>query len=192
MLFLKKQPATRYEITSQRIYLRPAQRRDCKQWLGIRRDSKDFLEPWEPAWPKDALSKQFFSRRMERLNREWKEGRSCSFLIFLRDDDRLIGAININNIHYGAARSGTLGYWLGHDYIGQGYMYEAGRAVIDFAFTDRGLHRLNAACIPDNGRSKNLLLKLGFDEEGYAKAYLKINGFWQDHILFGLNNPKDS
>ena len=59
----------------------------------------------------------------------------------------------------------------------------------DFAFRSLGLHRLEAACIPENAPSRRLLIKAGFDEEGFAKAYLKINGVWRDHVLFGLISP---
>ena len=63
----------------------------------------------------------------------------------------------------------------------------AGEAGADYvAFGPLGLHRLEAACLPGNDASANLLLKAGFTEEGYAKAYLKINGDWRDHRLFGL------
>jgi ribosomal-protein-alanine N-acetyltransferase len=70
-----------------------------------------------------------------------------------------------------------------------GLTLAAVRAVADFAFRSLGLHRLEAACIPDNEPSRRLLAKAGFVEEGYAKAYLKINGAWRDHVLFGLTSP---
>ena len=63
------------------------------------------------------------------------------------------------------------------------------RAICDFSFRTLGLHRLEAACIPENEPSRRLLIKAGFAEEGYAKAYLKINGAWRDHVLFGQVSP---
>ena len=48
------------------------------------------------------------------------------------------------------------------------------------------LHRLEAACLPTNAASQGVLRKLGFKEEGYARKYLRINGEWCDHLLFGL------
>jgi ribosomal-protein-alanine N-acetyltransferase len=60
------------------------------------------------------------------------------------------------------------------------------RAIAPFAFQRLGLHRLEAACIPDNTPSRELLLKSGFRLEGEARAYLKINGVWRDHLLFGM------
>ena len=48
------------------------------------------------------------------------------------------------------------------------------------------LHRIEAACIPDNLRSLRLLEKAGFQREGLLRSYLRINGVWQDHYLYAL------
>jgi ribosomal-protein-alanine N-acetyltransferase len=53
------------------------------------------------------------------------------------------------------------------------------------------LHRVMASYRPDNARSGRLLENLGFEREGLAKAYLKIDGQWADHVLTSLVNPKD-
>ena len=63
------------------------------------------------------------------------------------------------------------------------------RAVARFSFQRLGLHRVEAACIPTNEPSRGVLLKAGFTQEGLARAYLRINGIWQDHLLFGLISP---
>ena len=71
----------------------------------------------------------------------------------------------------------------------QGLTLAAVRALSEFAFRTLALHRLEAACIPDNVPSRTLLKKAGFAEEGFAQAYLKINGAWRDHVLFGQLTP---
>jgi [ribosomal protein S5]-alanine N-acetyltransferase len=63
--------------------------------------------------------------------------------------------------------------------------------VIDFAFDELRLHRINAAYMPENIRSEHLLKSLGFSKEGFAKSYLFINGAWEDHIIASLINNKD-
>jgi len=63
-------------------------------------------------------------------------------------------------------------------------MAEALRTVIDYGFNHLGLHRLEAACLPNNVASQRLLIKCGFSQQGYARQYLRINGKWQDHLLF--------
>ncbi len=60
--------------------------------------------------------------------------------------------------------------------------------MIGYAFEDLNLHRVEAACVPDNTASRRVLEKTGFQLEGQARAYLKINGAWADHLLFGIVN----
>lgn len=175
-----------------RVILKAPCLNDYKSWSQIRAESKDYLTPFEPTWADDSLTKQFFIRRLERQKKEWNAGRGAFFLIHHKAGDKIIGGINLNDIRLGAARHATLGYWLAEDYQGQGYMNESAKLVMAYAFNTLKLCRLNAASLPHNDRSINLLKKLGFEEEGYAKFYLQINGKWQDHRLFGLSNDTKS
>jgi [ribosomal protein S5]-alanine N-acetyltransferase len=65
-------------------------------------------------------------------------------------------------------------------------MSDAVRAVLPFGFDSLRLHRIEAACLPTNEPSLRLLRKSGFTEEGYARGFLRINGQWQDHVLFAI------
>ncbi len=179
------------KIKGKRIYLCPPQKEDYEQWVEVRRRNQDFLKPFEPKWPNDALSEEFFKRRLKKQSQEMEAGRGVFFLIRHNQNENIVGGINLNNIQYGAARSASLGYWLDKNEMKKGYMYEAANFVIRYAFSVLNLHRLNAACLPDNRDSINLLLKLNFEEEGFAKKYLQINGDFEDHRLFGLSNKAE-
>lgn len=174
-------------LKSDRLLIRPPQPDDWRSWAELRSRSRDHLVPFEPEWAEDSLTETLFRNRIERQARDWRSGYSRSFLIFSREAGDIIGGININHICRGAAQFGTLGYWLGQEYQGHGFMYEAARRVMRYGFSDIALHRINAAAIPHNGRSIKMLRRMGFTEEGFAKAYLQINGEWQDHILFGMS-----
>jgi ribosomal-protein-alanine N-acetyltransferase len=65
-------------------------------------------------------------------------------------------------------------------------MSAALQSLLPFAFERLGLHRIEAACLPHNEASRKLLEKSGFQEEGLARRYLRINGSWQDHVLYAL------
>jgi ribosomal-protein-alanine N-acetyltransferase len=65
-------------------------------------------------------------------------------------------------------------------------MKRAVYAACLYGFDKQGLNRIDAACLPANEPSKRLLERVGFRHEGYARAYLNINGDWRDHLLFGL------
>ena len=97
-----------------------------------------------------------------------------------------MGAITLSNIRRGVAETGTLGYWVGQPYAGQGVGTTSVRAILGFAFGALKLHRVEAACVPTNHASRRVLEKSGFRQEGVARAYLKINGRWADHLLFGV------
>lgn len=177
------------ELSTARLMLRPPRRHDWAQWAVVRGDNQAALTAWEPTWPEECLSEAFFIRRLRRQARDWQAGAAYSFLVFHREDDVLIGGINLNHVAHGAARSASLGYWLDHDYQRSGYMREALEAVIQWAFNELQLHRVNAACLPTNTPSINVLRRLGFEEEGFARSYYRINGQWENHILFGRINP---
>lgn len=172
-----------------RVYVRPPGAYDAAAWAAVRASNEALLRPLEPTWPDDCLSEDFFARRLRRQSRDWAADGAYSFLIF-RQDGILIGGINLNHVARGAAQSASLGYWLDNGHQGQGYMREALALVMDYALDELRLHRLNAACLPDNQKSINLLRALGFAEEGFAKAYYRIDSVWRDHVLFGFTKPE--
>jgi ribosomal-protein-alanine N-acetyltransferase len=138
----------------------------------------------------DALDPYYFPRRLEAQYANWHSDYAYAFLIFKREDNSLIGGMNINQVTRAAAQFASLGYWIDQDHEGKGYMAEAMELTIDYCFKNLRLHRINAACMPHNEKSKKLLLRMGFIEEGFAKEFLQIDGVWQDHILYGLIRPK--
>jgi ribosomal-protein-alanine N-acetyltransferase len=173
-------------LGGQCVFLRPPLMSDWQQWAQMRRRCRDYLQPFEPLWTTQILTQKSFERRLERQSCEWDAGHAHVFLIFQKSDGCLVGGMNINNICRGAAQYASLGYWIDQAKQGQGFMREAMALTIQYCFENLELHRINASTLPHNERSKSLLLKSGFSEEGFAKHYLQINGQWQDHILYGL------
>ena len=108
------------------------------------------------------------------------------FLLFRALDEALLGGVNLSNVRRGVAQSVYLGYWIGEPFAHQGFMTETLRTLFPFVFDRLNLHRIEAACLPHNQPSRGLLEKVGFREEGRARDYLRINGDWQDHVLYAL------
>ena len=173
------------------VYLRPGLMRDYDQWRWVREFSRDFLIPWEPTWNNEDLTRSAFRGRVRRYGDEIEKDRSYPFFIFRARDDVLMGGLTLGQVRRGVAQTTTLGYWMGKPHAGKGYMAKAVRAAAGFAFQTLRLHRIEAACLPHNTASIRLLEGVGFTREGYARANLKINGVWQDHVLYGLleNDP---
>ena len=168
------------------VSLRYPQMSDYAQWSRLRDESREFLAPWEPTWAPDELTRAAFRRRLRRYQREIRSDLAYPFLLFRTPDDFLMGGCTLSNVRRGVTQSAAVGYWVGGRYARQGHMFAALNAMLPFVFGVLGLHRLEAACIPENEPSRSLLLKVGFREEGRARSYLQINGEWRDHILFAL------
>jgi ribosomal-protein-alanine N-acetyltransferase len=173
-------------VQGEGVFLRAPQMADFADWVRVREQSRDFLTPWEPVWPADALGRAAFRRRVRMVGMEWRDDLGYSWLVFRRGDGAMLGGITLSNVRRGVAQSGSLGYWVGQAHAHRGYMTEALEALLPYVFDRIGLHRVEAACLPHNAASRGLLKKLGFIEEGYARQYLRINGAWQDHVLYGL------
>jgi len=167
-----------------RVTLRVPDTGDYSQWAELRGASRRFLVPWEPEWPSNDLSRTAFRSRVRRYWRDVEEDFAYPFFIYATESRRLLGAITLSNVRRGVAQMGTLGYWIGEPFARQGYMTEAVGLMLHFAFDHLQLHRVEAACLPANAASVALLRRTGFQEEGLARAYLKINGQWRDHLLF--------
>ena len=179
-------PIAERTVVGERTYLRAPQPRDWEAWAALRAASRDFLVPWEPTWPHDALTRAAFRRRLRRYEQDSRDDSGYAFHIFDRDDDALLGGATLSNVRRGVTQSCSLGYWIGELHARKGYMRDSLGALLPFIFQEMGLHRVEAACIPTNEASRRLLQRLGFTQEGYARRYLCINGVWQDHLLFAM------
>lgn len=180
--------ATGPVVKGRGVILRPPRASDYDAWSSLRQASHAYLQPWEPLWPEDDLTRAAFKRRLAIYAREMEAGNAWPFFIFADADQSLVGAITLSNVRRGVAEAGTLGYWIGQRQAGHGHATAAVRAMVSYAFDDLKLHRVEAACVPANLASRRVLEKSGFALEGQARAYLKINGDWADHLLFGVVN----
>lgn len=152
--------------------------------------NRHFLKRWEPQRG-DFFYTEECQKRLLISDLEGMRAGSMFKVWLLKEDDKsgkVIGSVSLNNIIRGCFLSCHMGYRLDKDEVNKGYMTEALKPVIDFAFTDLGLHRIEANIIPENAPSLRVVEKLGFEWEGLAKKYLKINGKWQDHVHMVLLN----
>ncbi len=174
----------RLRIETERMTLRLPQHTDFQAWSALRRDSADFLIPWEPSWAPDHLTRRAFTARVHWAARTESQGSALPLFMIRREDEALLGAITLDHIRRGPAQSGTLGYWIGQPHARKGYMREAILALVHHAFTRADISRIEAACLPENAASRALLESCGFKYEGVAQSYLQINGRWRNHVLY--------
>jgi [ribosomal protein S5]-alanine N-acetyltransferase len=128
---------------------------------------------------------------LEHFAHAFSQGSAWRWLLFGKaDDTRMLGSVALNRVERGYSHSAHLGYALDAQVQGQGLMREAVETVVAHAFAPGvNLHRLQAACRPENARSLGLLKRLGFRDIGLALGYLCIDGAWRDHRLSERINP---
>jgi ribosomal-protein-alanine N-acetyltransferase len=172
-------------LPSGRVLLVEPQPRYYEAWSLLRETSRQHLEPFEPAWSPDELSRAAFRRRLRRYRLDRRRGSGAAFLVLSASDGALVGGLTLTNIRLGVTQSASVGYWIGLPYVRQGYASDALRGALGHAFDDLGLNRVEAACMPVNRASIGVLERCGFRSEGLARRYLRINGTFEDHLLFG-------
>ncbi|MEJ6397225.1 GNAT family N-acetyltransferase [Yoonia sp. 208BN28-4] len=171
-------------IETERLTLRPPVHADFRPWTAMRQESRDFLSPWEPTWARDHLTRKAFTNRVYWAQRAISGGTALPLFLIRREDQALLGAITLDHIRRGPAQAGTTGYWIGQPHARSGYMREAIKAVVHYAFETLDLSRIEAGCLPENTPSRRLLEQCGYKYEGVAQSYLQINGRWRNHVLY--------
>lgn len=158
------------------------------RWVEVRSKSRDFIAQWEPLWDETSAKPHAFRARLKMHQEEWKQKRGLGLLMVLNTDKTrpVVGGISITNIRYGVNMSASVGYWIGHEYARQGYMFEGLNLALDFCFHMLRLRRIEAATLLHNTPSMKLLQKLGFQHEGISREMLCINGKWQDHNRYAI------
>lgn len=179
-------PPARPLIRTQNLILRAPLAGDYSAWASLRMESREFLTPWEPVWTEDDLTRASFRLRVKRAAREIATDEAYSLFVLDARSEALLGGLTLGLVRRGVAQACTLGYWMGQRHAGKGHMTEAVRGALDFAFSELALHRVEAACLPTNEPSRRLLERVGFTREGEARGYLRINGVWADHLLYGI------
>ena len=177
-------------ITSDRLTLRIAIQKDIPQIVKYFQDNKIYFTPFYPILLDQLFTEEYWQYQIENNVLEFIHDQSLKLFIFPhKKSTKVIGTINFTNFIRGAANFCYVGYALAESEQGQGYMTEALKVATNYVFEELNFHRIMANYMPHNRRSGNVLKRLGFVVEGYARDYLLINGQWEDHILTSLINP---
>lgn len=166
------------------VVLRPLTRRDRRQWVRLRQDNAMWLRPWDATRPDGEPPAVRFGAYIAGLDRAAREGTSLPFAIQV--DGVLAGAVTLSTIVYGSFHSGTVGYWLARSQTGRGTMVRSLARLVDHAFEEVGLHRIEVNVRPENLASLAVVERLGFRSEGTRLRFLHIDGAWRDHLSFAL------
>jgi RimJ/RimL family protein N-acetyltransferase len=115
---------------------------------------------------------------------EWERGRRATLAVTLRESGELVGAVALT-VNREQNRA-SMGYWIGHPYWGRGYATEAARAVLDLAFAELRLRRVEATHFADNPASGRVMEKLGMSYEGTLRSHVIRDGARHDLVVRGV------
>ncbi len=168
----------RLRIEGEKVFLRYVEHSDYEEMQALFRASRKFYRGLvNPPTTSDAF-RRYVDRNLDEAN-------EC-FVVCLRADGRIAGALNLSQIFRKAFQNAYLGYSLGVDYTGRGLMTEAVDLALRHAFANLRLHRVEANVQPHNAASIGVLERCGFTKEGFSRRYLKIGGRWRDHERWAI------
>jgi [ribosomal protein S5]-alanine N-acetyltransferase len=176
------------KLVGQHIYLRLYKTSDARELANIHIRNREFFQRVCPLLPEAFYTEEHQKIRIERALKMTDDGQLYAFGIFLKATDKLIGDISLTQIARGDLQNCYTGFTLDKEYNAMGYTTEALQLVVDFAFRELKLHRIEAGAMPDNLASIRVLEKVGFKKEGIAKENLKINAKWTDHQILAIIN----
>lgn len=173
-------------VRGERATIRAFSFADVPELTALRLRNRDFLAPWEPARTPAFFTDLGQRAEVERDLHEWSADRTYPFAIVEADTGAIRGRIALANVVRGAWDNVTLGYFVDVEAAGRGLATEAVGLAVRFAFGSCRLHRVQAAVMPHNTRSRRVLEKNRFRHEGHAPRYLRLDGAWRDHDLFAI------
>jgi len=160
----------------------------------LARANRDFMAPWEPVRSDDYFTVDGQRNVIGKVLELHHNGSALPHVILANstraNSGRVVGRITLNGIVRGAFQSCSVGYWVSAADNGRGMASAAVREILDVAFKQLDLHRVQAEILPHNIASQRVLERNGFVRFGLAPAYLNIAGRWQDHIMYQVLKPQ--
>ncbi|MBU3192164.1 GNAT family N-acetyltransferase [Clostridium bowmanii] len=155
---------------------------DVEEILDYQLRNREFLRRFEPSRDEGFYTLVTQKRILTESYKQFIMGTGVNFGIY--KSNKIIGKIKISNIVMGVFKNAFIGYSMDEKQQGMGYMKEAVKLVVEYAFEELELHRIEATTLMDNEKSQRVLKSCGFKELGISEKYLYINGEWRDHIVF--------
>lgn len=173
------------ELKGEKVFIRLMTAADAQELYELRKRNEEFFTAYEPLRP-ESFTLEWVQADVERLVQAAEEDKNYALGIYLNETSELIGRITVNIIARGIMQGAHIGYYIGLEHNGKGYMTEAVRLTLKYAFEVLDLHRVEANVMPRNKPSARVLEKAGFRHEGLSRGYLKINGVWEDHDRYAV------
>jgi ribosomal-protein-serine acetyltransferase len=173
----------RLQVTDD-CHLRYLEESDAEELYRLVDSNRSYLAEWMP-WAAGQTLEGTAAFIQGALRRQADKN---GFEVVLVLDERIIGAAGFAGIDW-VARATTIGYWLGEEHQGRGLMTRAVRALVDHAFGELELHRVEIQAAEGNRRSRAIPERLGFEQEGVRREAERVGDRYLDLVVYGLLAP---
>jgi len=149
-------------------------------------EQNDYLAQWL-AWPTHCHSEQDFRLFAQRMLHEYADGKSMTCAIFYQDT--LVGNCSFNRINHDTSCV-EIGYWLSQPYQGKGIMTRVVKSLIDIAFNELEMEKVQLSAAVDNQPSREVALRVGMVLEGIISNQEKVGDRILDHAIYGIKKAQ--
>lgn len=163
------------------ITLRLLEKKDAKALFQLIDYSRDYLREWL-AWIDKTQTVQDSKRFIQQAYSLYEDKHALTLGIFYQGT--LSGMVGFNTVDW-SNRIGVIGYWLGDEFQGNGIMIRAVTALIDYGFHSLGLNRIEIRAAYENGKSRAIPEKLGFQQEGQIRQGEWLYDHYVDLVVYG-------
>ncbi len=178
-------------IKGDKVCLKPIELKEVEALHELNVRNSDFFQQFSMSRNEDYYTIEGQKERIHQFNQNREKDLGYHFGVYKNDEDILIGTIDLFQVLRGSLQGAFVGYFLDQEHNGRGYMTEAVKLIVQYAFDELNLHRIEAGVMPHNIGSIRVLEKAGFHKEGIARKNVKINGKWEDHQVLAIINPMD-
>ncbi|MGF1778940.1 GNAT family N-acetyltransferase [Vibrio nomapromontoriensis] len=155
----------------------------AQSYLDIVARERDYLSQWL-AWPMLGHDEAFFLGFIQRALHDYADGKSMTCAMVWQD--RVVGNISFNTINPSLQKV-EIGYWISADYQGKGIVTKSVAKLINVAFVELGMEKVEISAAVENHASRRVAERLGFNHEGTITRSENLNGRVIDHAVYGLS-----
>ena len=156
------------------------------RYVELAEENKEYLSEWL-AWPRFCTTQDDFSEFVKNSLHKYADGRAMICVIEYHGE--IVGNAGFNTINQNLKKV-EIGYWIGKRYQGNGIITRVCRYLIDYAFTNLDMEKVQIAAAEGNGPSRAVCERLGLKLEGILTNQEKVGDKILNHAIYGIHRIK--
>jgi len=164
------------------VVLRLLEERHAPEIFAVVDRERAYLRQWLP-WVDLTTDPVFTANFIRNSLERFAHGEGMAAGIWVNGE--YAGGIGTHKVD-AANRKVEIGYWIASGFQGRGIVTAACSVLIDHAFDERKLHRVEIHCASGNHKSCAIPKRLGFQLEGVLREAQLVNGSYLDINVYAM------